>query len=822
MKKAFDVKGMSCAACSAKIENKLKNTAGVEEVRVNLLTNSMVVEYNREVLDDVEIVSIVKSLGYGASPKGAKAQLEPKTENETSALLKRFIVSLCFMLPLMYVAMGHMAGLPVPSFLTGMENSVSFAFLQFLLCIPVLFVNRKFFTGGFSALIRRSPNMDSLIAVGSSASLAYGIFEIFRMSHALGAGDMATVMRYHHDLYFETSAMIPTLITFGKYLESYSKGRTSEAITSLMNLSPKKAIVIKDGEQVEVDADALQVGDIILVKPGMSIPCDGVIISGSSTVDESMLTGESIPVEKQVGDRVVTATVNKSGVIQFRSEKVGEDTAFYDIIRLIEEASSKKAPISKLADKISGIFVPIVMLISLVTFTIWLLCGADFETAMSYGICVLVISCPCALGLATPVCVMVGTGRGAKSGILIKSGEALELSHKVDIVVFDKTGTITKGKPAVTDVYKLSDNFLEVIYSLERNSEHPLAKAVCDYCKENNIPHQDAEDFENIVGVGVKAKLDGTMCYAVKYHGLKNLGIPQSDSEPVFKKYAGQGKTVVFVVSEGKMLGAMAIADKIKEDAREAVLALNKMGIETVMLTGDSSEAAREIANQAGIDRVISNVLPGEKEREVARLKETGKVVCMVGDGINDSPALIASDVGMALGTGTDVAIESADVVLMHSDVMSVVNTVKLSKAVVKNIKQNLFWAFFYNAIGIPVAAGVFYHSFGLKLSPMLGALAMSLSSVCVVTNALRLRNINLATKEITEKRKEVKQMKKVKIDGMMCMHCVGSMEKAFSEAGIEAEVSLEGKCAMVDSAIPDEKLKEIVEGAGYSFVGIE
>jgi len=820
MKKGFDIKGMSCAACSAKIENKLNNTAGVEEVRVNLLTNSMVVEYDREVLDETEIVSIVKALGYGASVKGAKAQIEKKAESEADSLLKRFIISLCFMIPLMYVSMGHMAGLPVPSFLKGVENGVSFAFLQFLLCIPVLFVNRKFFTGGFRSLFKLSPNMDSLIAVGSSASLAYGIFEIFRMSYALGAGDMDTVMRYHKDLYFETSAMIPTLITFGKYLESYSKGRTSEAITSLMNLSPKKAIVIKDGEQKEIDAESLQVGDTVLVKPGMSIPCDGVIISGNSTVDESMLTGESIPVEKQVGDKVVTATVNRSGAIQFRAEKVGEDTAFYDIIRLIEEASSKKAPISKLADKISGVFVPVVMLIALITFTVWMLCGADFETAMSFGICVLVISCPCALGLATPVCVMVGTGRGAKSGILIKSGEALELSHKIDIAVFDKTGTITCGKPTVTDVYEISPNLLEVAYSLEKDSEHPLAKAVCDYCIRENIPYHITEDFENIVGVGVKARLDGQLCYAVKYQGLMDLGI--SEGSDIFEKYANQGKTVVFVVSGGRMLGAIAIADRIKDDAKQAICELNKMGIETVMLTGDSKEAAREIANQAGIDKVISNVLPSEKEREVSRLRESGKVVCMVGDGINDSPALIASDVGMALGTGTDVAIESADVVLMHSDVMSVANTVKLSKAVVRNIKQNLFWAFFYNAIGIPVAAGMFYHSFGLKLSPMLGALAMSLSSVCVVTNALRLRNISLKTKEVKEERKEVKRMKKVKIDGMMCMHCVGSMEKAFSEAGIEAKVSLEGKCAEVDASIPDEKLKEIVEGAGYTFIGIE
>lgn len=816
MKEKFDIKGMSCSACSSKIQNKMDNTQGVIKAEVNLLTNSMQVEFDENTISVSDIVTIVKGLGYGASVKNAKEQTMPKKEeSESRVLLKRFIISLCFMLPLMYVSMGHMLGLPLPGFLSGMENAVSFAFMQFLLCIPVLIINNKFFKGGFLSLFKGSPNMDTLIAVGSSASLAYGIFEIFRMSYGLGAGNMEIVSRYHMDLYFETAAMIPTLITFGKYLESYSKGRTSEAISSLISLSPQKALVLVDDKEIEINAEDLAVGDIVIVKPGMSIPCDGVIISGSTTIDESMLTGESIPAEKDVGDRVVTATVNKSGYIRFRAEKVGENTAFYEIIKLIEEASAKKAPISKLADKIAGIFAPGVMLISLVTFILWLVAGAEFEKALSFGICVLVISCPCALGLATPVAVMVGTGRGAKAGILIKSGEALELSHKIDTVVFDKTGTITKGKPIVTDVFGSGDKLLETAYALELSSEHPLAKAVCDYCKERGTVLSVVKDFKANAGIGVEGVVFDKHSQIVKYDAIEE----KEAYRDTFDSFAKQGKTVIFVLCEGKVIGGMAIADAIKEDAKKAVDTLHKMGINTVMLTGDNSIAAREIANQAGIDKVISDVLPNEKEKEITRLKESGSTVCMVGDGINDSPALTTADVGMAIGTGTDVAIESADVVLMHSDVMSVANTIKLSKEVVKNIKQNLFWAFFYNTIGIPLAAGVFYNSLGLKLSPMIGAFAMSLSSVCVVTNALRLKNVKLNTKEI---RKEEKKMKKVKIDGMMCMHCVGSMEKALRENGIEATVSLEDKSATVDASVSDELLKEIVEKAGYTFVGIE
>jgi len=820
MKEKFDIKGMSCSACSSKIQNKMDNTDGIIKAEVNLLTNSMLVEFDEKKLNISDIITVVKDLGYGVSVKNAKADIASiEPEKESDILIRRFVYSLVFMIPLMYVSMGHMLGFPLPDFLEGMRNAVSYAFIQFLLCIPILIINSKFFVGGFRSLIRLSPNMDSLIAVGSSASLIYGIFEIFRMSYALGVGDMDTVSRYHMDLYFETAAMIPVLITFGKFLESYSKGRTSEAISSLINLSPKKALLFRDGEEIEINAEDLAVGDIVAVKPGMSIPCDGVIIDGSTTIDESMLTGESIPVEKESGDKVTTATVNKSGYIIFRAVKVGENTSFYEIIKLVEEASAKKAPISKLADRIAGVFVPVVMLISVITFIIWMLSGASFENALSFGICVLVISCPCALGLATPVAVMVGTGLGATNGILIKSGEALELSHKVDTVVFDKTGTITCGTPSVTDVFGDDDSLLEIAYALEKSSEHPLAKAVCDYCKNKAVKAVPVKNFQALTGIGVSAIVNEKECSIVKYDSIINRGVNNGFFKKYFEKYAKQGKTVIFITCENEVIGGMAIADKIKEDAREAVSVLNKMGIETVMLTGDNETAAREIANQAGIDKVISNVLPGEKEKEISEIKEKGKTVCMVGDGINDSPALIAADVGMAIGTGTDVAIESADVVLMHSDVMSVANTIRLSKAVVRNIKQNLFWAFFYNTIGIPIAAGVFYQGFGLKLSPMLGAFAMSLSSVCVCTNALRLKNVKLQTKEI---KKEVKKMKKVKIDGMMCMHCVGSMEKAFTGNGIEAKVSLEEKCAFVEDGVSDTLLKEIVEKAGYTFVGIE
>ncbi len=822
MKEKFDVFGMSCSACSAKIQNRLNNEEGVTSCEVNLLTNSMLVEFDEKNLDAKKIVKIVQDTGYDARVKGEKREKAEVThETETKMMLKRLILSFAFLIPLMYVSMGSMIGLPLPAFLTGAENAVSYAFLQFLLCLPVLYVNKKFFSGGFKALFKRSPNMDSLIAVGSTASLAYGIFEIFRMSYGLGIGNMALVHKYHMDLYFETAAMIPALITLGKFLETVSKGRTSEAINRLMNLSPKRAVVIRDGEEVEIDAEELKVGDIVSVKPGMTIPADGSIIFGATSVDESMLTGESVPKEKQVGDKVTTATVNKSGYIRFIAEKVGENTAFYEIIRLVEEASAKKAPISKLADRIAGIFVPVVMLIALVTFGIWKISGAAFETALSFGICVLVISCPCALGLATPVAVMVGTGKGAENGILIKSGEALETAHSIDTVVFDKTGTITEGRPHVTDVFGDEAVLLPVAYALESGSEHPLAKAVCEYCDKKSVKKAYAENFEALTGLGVCGRLDGKEYTAGGYKFISKESEISAEYEKIYKGLSEVGKTVVFFAEAGNIIGCMGIEDKIKESSEEAVKRLYKMGIDVVMLTGDNELTAKETAKKAGIKTVIANVMPADKEREITKLKENGRKVIMVGDGINDSPALIAADVGMAIGTGTDVAIESADIVLMGSDINSVPSAISLSKKVLRNIKQNLFWAFFYNAIGIPVAAGVFYNAFGLKLSPMLGAFAMSLSSVCVVSNALRLRFIKLKTNEKIKVQEETK-MKKIMIDGMMCMHCVGSVKKALEENGIAADVKLEEKCAYVDENVDDDKVKSIIENAGYTVTGIE
>lgn len=822
MKEKFDVFGMSCSACSTKIQNRLQKTNGVLSAEVNLLTNSMTVDFDETVLNSEKIIKVVRDTGYDAKIKGSKKETEKLThEDETKEMLKRLIFSFAFLLPLMYISMGPMFSLPLPEFLKGTHNAVSYAFLQFLLCLPVLFVNKKFFSGGFKALFMRSPNMDTLIAVGSTASLVYGIFEIFRMSYGLGSGKIALVHKYQMDLYFETAAMIPALITFGKYLEALSKGRTSEAINRLMNLSPKKAIVVRNGEEIEIDADDILVGYTVAVRPGMSIPADGTIIFGETSVDESMLTGESVPSEKRIGDKVTTATVNKSGYIRFAAENVGENTAFYAIIRLIEEASAKKAPISKLADKIAGIFVPVVMIIALITFTIWKISGAAFEQALSFGICVLVISCPCALGLATPVAVMVGTGKGAENGILIKSGEALETAHNINTVVFDKTGTITEGRPAVTDVYGNEAEILPIAFALESASEHPLAKAICEYCDKKAVKKAVAENFEALAGLGVTGKIDGREYIAGSYKYIKNISILDEKYENIYTDLSSKGKTAIFFAREKEIIGCMGIADKIKKSSCEAVTELQNMGIEVIMLTGDNELVAKEIAQEAGIKTVVANVMPDEKEKEIAKLKENGRRVAMVGDGINDSPALIAADVGMAIGTGTDVAIESADVVLMSSDINAVPNAIKLSRAVVKNIKENLFWAFFYNAIGIPVAAGVFYNSFGLKLSPMLGAFAMSLSSVCVVSNALRIKFVKLKTKENKKNTEEIK-MKKVMIDGMMCMHCVGSVKKALEENGIAAEVRLEEKCAVIEDSVDNEQVKKIIENAGYTVIGIE
>lgn len=854
MERKYEITGMSCSACSSKIQKKISDMSGVKSAQVNLLTNSMVVEAE-ESLSDEQIIDEVKKLGYGASSKNGKAESRAKAPNaaqeEIRSMKQRLIVSFAFLVPLMYISMGHMVGLPLPPFLEGAGNAVSFAFAQFLLCLPVLYVNRKFFINGFKSLFLGAPNMDTLIAVGSSAAMVYGIFEIFMMSYGLGAGKLEIVHHYHMDLYFESSAMILALITLGKYLEARSKGRTSEAINKLMDLSPKTALLLEeDGTEREIPAEDLKVGDVFAVKPGMTVPADGSILYGATAVDESMLTGESIPAEKTVGDKVTGATVNKLGYIKVRAEKVGENTAFSEIIRLVEEASSKKAPISQLADKIAGVFVPVVMVIALVTFVGWMLAGYPVENALSFAITVLVISCPCALGLATPVAIMVGTGKGAENGILIKSGEALETAHKISTVVFDKTGTITMGRPVVTDLVSGErERLASVMYGLEFASEHPLAEAIVEYCKENRVPMPEVREFTSVTGFGVKGIVDGAACSAGNLRFMREQGIATQEFEREADRLSEQGKTAVFFSENNRILGCAAVADEINPTAAEAAAQLKSMGIGIVMLTGDNQRTAEAVAARAGIDTVIAQVLPQDKEREITRLKEQGKVVAMVGDGINDAPALAAADVGLAIGAGTDVAIESADIVLMRGDIRDVPTAIRLSKAVIRNIKENLFWAFFYNVIGIPIAAGLLFPAFGFRLSPMLGALAMSLSSVCVVTNALRLKRFGGKKKSsqakapesrtgpvtlidsptgaenrepVQQQGKDEKEMKTIKIEGMMCMHCVGSVKKALEQAGIEAQVKLEEKCALVPDSADLELARKAIEEAGYQVVSMQ
>lgn len=765
MKENFDVTGMTCSACSSRVEKCVAKLEGTEKVTVNLLTNSMQVEYDSERLSQRQIIDAVVKAGYGAFPKtegsagagSAKRQSTAPRENPVEQQMKemkfRLIVSLILLVPLMYVSMGHMVGLPLPGFLEGMKNGVSFAFTQFLICIPILIINKKYFIKGFQTLLHGAPNMDSLIAIGSSASLIYGIFAIYRMSYGLGAGDMDLVHRYYHDLYFESAAMILALIDVGKYLEARSKGRTSEAITKLLDLAPKTAIVERDGREAEIPVEEVRAGDIVVVRPGMSIPVDGFITEGSTSIDEAAITGESIPVHKQVNDTVIAATMNKTGFIRFKATRVGDDTTFSQIIRLVEEASSSKAPIAKIADKIAGIFVPTVMGIALVTAIAWLVTGATFEFALSCAISVLVISCPCALGLATPVAIMVGTGKGAENGILIKSGEALETAHNIQSVVLDKTGTITQGKPVVTNVETILDlnSFLNIAAGLEKKSEHPLAEAILEFTKEKGVTPASVENFQSIPGKGVKGQIQGSWYCAGNTRLMKEQGIPLGSYEERLNQLADDGKTPMLFAGEKEVLGIISVADVVKPTSREAVRQLKELGIQVVMLTGDNKRTAEAIRRQLDIDTVIAEVLPQDKEREIAKLQEQGRTVAMIGDGVNDAPALARADVGLAIGAGTDVAIESADVVLMKNDLLDAVTAIRLSKAVIRNIKQNLFWAFFYNTLGIPVAAGVFYTAFGLKLNPMIGAAAMSMSSIFVVSNALRLKTFKVSRGETRE-----------------------------------------------------------------------
>ncbi len=858
MKEKFDVTGMTCSACSSRVEKCVSKLPGVDQVTVNLLTNSMQVEYDESVLNERQIIDAVVKAGYGASlrtehqPGDTRSvvkasQGENPAEAEQKQMKFRMKVSFLFLIPLMYVSMGHMVGLPLPSFLTGVENGVSFAFTQLLLCLPVLYVNRKYFSKGFQTLFHLSPNMDSLIAIGSSASLIYGIFAIYRMSYGLGHGDMELVHRYYHDLYFESAAMILALITVGKYLEARSKGKTSEAIKKLMDLAPKTAVIERGGKETEIPVEKVQPGDIVVVRPGSSIPVDGFIIEGSTSVEEAAITGESIPVHKQVNDTVIGATMNKTGFIRFKATRVGNDTTFSQIIRLVEEASSSKAPIAKIADKIAGIFVPTVIGIAMVTAIVWLAVGASFEFALSCAISVLVISCPCALGLATPVAIMVGTGKGAENGILIKSGEALETAHSIQCVVLDKTGTITQGHPVVTDVETIwkDKDFLALAAGLEAKSEHPLAEAILEFTQHRNVLPWEVEEFLSLPGKGVKGKIKGSWYFAGNSRMMEDEGISLDNWKEKMEKLADQGKTPMLFAKKKKILGVISVADVVKPTSREAVHQLKEQGIEVVMLTGDNKRTAEAIRKELNIDQVIAEVMPQDKEREIARLQEQGKKVAMIGDGVNDAPALARADVGMAIGAGTDVAIESADVVLMKNDLLDAVTAIRLSKAVIRNIKENLFWAFFYNSLGIPVAAGVFYAAFGLKLNPMIGAAAMSMSSIFVVSNALRLKrfqvskgaieeqegipepvlqSMEMETDQIEDKKEEAKMMT-MKIGGMMCPHCQAAVKKALEAFdGVTAEVSLEDKAAYITASgdVDRETLKKAVEDAGYEVSGIE
>lgn len=833
MNKKYKVTGMTCSACSSRVEKCVEKLDGVNTVSVNLLTNSMQVDFDENKLTEEKIADSVIQAGYGmeisTEKSEKKEEKEDIVEKNIESMKKRTIWSFIFLIPLMYVAMGHMAGLPQLSFLSGDVNAVSFALTQLLLCVPVLYINRAYFERGFRSLIHGAPNMDTLISVGSGASLIYGIFAIYRMGYGLGTQNMELVHRYLHDLYFESAVMILTLINIGKYLEARSKGKTSEAIQKLIDLAPKTALVERNGQVLEIAAEDVLQGDILQVKPGSSIPADGVVVEGMTSVDEAAITGESMPVEKKTGDTVTAATLNKTGFIRMRAARVGKDTTFSQIIRLVEEASSSKAPIARMADKIAGIFVPTVMGIALLTGIVWLVLGAEFEFALSCAIAVLVISCPCALGLATPVAIMVGTGKGAENGILIKSGEALEITHNVQSVVLDKTGTITEGKPVVTDIisFGMSENeILKIGAALEKKSEHPLAEAVLLKAKGMELPN--AENFAAIPGKGIAAEIQGSVYYAGNQKLIKEQGISCEKALSSIEKLSEEGKTPLILADEKQILGVIGVADVVKPTSAKAIQELKKLGIQVIMLTGDNARTAKAIQKQLDIDTVIAEVLPQDKEREISRLQEEGRAVAMVGDGLNDAPALARADVGIAIGAGTDVAIESADIVLMKNDLQDVATAIELSKAVIRNIKENLFWAFFYNVCGIPLAAGVLYPVFGLKLSPMFGAAAMSLSSLFVVSNALRLRFFHSLKKgkvqpENIQEKKEEKNMYTMKIEGMMCPHCQAAVTKALEALeGTKAEVNLEKKEAYVETGLEKEILKKAVEDAGYQVISVE
>lgn len=875
----YNVTGMTCAACQANVTRCVSKLEGVEEVNVSLLANQMTVSYDESKVGEEDIIQAVEKIGYGASsleqqPAAAQSKGGFRSEwqarqdqamNSQKQMKRRLISSIVLLVPLMYIAMGSMMGLPVPWFFVGMENSLVNALAQLLLTIPVLFINRHFFQTGFKALWHRAPNMDSLVAIGSGASLVYGLFAMFRLAYGFGHGDVELVHEYAHALYFESAAMILTLVTVGKYLEARSKSKTGDALGKLVDLAPKTAVVLRDGVEQTIPAEQVVAGDIVVIRPGEGIPVDGVVTEGHGYVDQAAITGESIPVEKNPGDQVISATINKNGTFQFQASKVGEDTTLSQIIRLVDEASNSKAPIARLADKVSGVFVPVVIAIAIVTAIVWLIAGMGFEFALSNAISVLVISCPCALGLATPVAIMVGTGKAAEMGILIKSAESLENLHNVDTIVLDKTGTITSGHPAVTDVLPLDrslteEQFLAEAAAAEFGSEHPLAQAVVERAQLLGLSLPKAEAFEAVAGRGIRAKVNGREYLAGNLAFLEENHQPatleeRSAAKSVVNKLAQEGKTPLLFLRDGKLLGVIAVADTIRETSRAAIQRFNEMGLHVVMLTGDNKVTAEAIRKELGIEQAISDVLPTQKEAHIRSLQEEGHKVAMVGDGINDAPALTRADIGIAIGAGTDIAIESADVVLMKDSLDDVAAAIDLSRAVVRNIHMNLFWAFFYNVLGIPLAAGVLYPAFQLRLSPMIGSAAMSLSSVCVVTNALRLRFFKRKGTPLAEKsapaleashtdtdnqtapvaeipqepenEKGSSEMKKVLIvEGMMCAHCQAHVQKALAgvEGVTEAVVDLESKKATVTLAqdVVDQVLLDAVTEAGYTPVSCE
>lgn len=832
--KQFDVGGMTCAACQANVEKCVLKLDGVKKVDVSLLSNSMKVEYDENIVNENTISLAVENIGYSANVKGKQGEVsgfkqewearQKRVEDEQNKAKLRLIYSLLLLIPLMLISMGPMIGIPI---LAGEENAMISSMSQLLLATIILFIQNHFFIHGFKALMKKAPNMDSLVAIGSLASYIYGLYSVYRMAYGFGYGNMQVVHHAMHALYFESAAMIVTLVSVGKYLESRSKSKTTDALSKLVDLAPKSATVIRDGQEILVSSSEVLQGDIVVIKPGQKIPVDGKIVSGIGYVDQSTITGESIPVEKRPGDMVISATLNQNGSFKFEALKVGDDTTLAQIIRLVDEAGNSKAPIARLADKVSGVFVPIVIAIAIVTAAVWLILGQSFEFALSNAISVLVISCPCALGLATPVAIMVGTGKAASQGILIKSAQSLETLHSIDTIVLDKTGTITSGRPSIQNIIKYKsmtdDDFLSLAASIEQGSEHPLALAILNQAKQKHLELKKVEDFEAVGGKGVVAKVEGKTYFAGNSSFIKEKGVSFKEKDVV--DLADEGKTPLIFASTSEIIGIIAVADTIRDSSKAAIQEFKQKGLHVVMLTGDNRRTANAVGKGLNIDEVISDVLPADKESVIRRLQDQNRKVMMVGDGINDAPALMRADVGVAIGKGTDIAIDSADIVLMKNSLLDVNTAIDLSVSVIRNIKMNLFWAFFYNFLGIPVAAGVFYPLFGWLLSPMLGSAAMSLSSVCVVTNALRLRffepkKIDIKEETIIDK-EDTKMMKKTMIvDGMMCQNCVRHVKKALEsiDGVVSVNVDLDSKTAEIEmkQEIDDKILLDAVKEEGY------